>query len=66
MMNTLILDTVLNLNTGFNFRLKIRHAASLALSSDAIRPNKNTHEVVVNNDRIMSTAGVDYRYGASW
>jgi RHS repeat-associated protein len=35
------------------------------LSSDAIRPNKNNHDVVVNNDRLMSMAGIDYRYDAS-
>ncbi|MGK0272690.1 MAG: RHS repeat-associated protein [Cocleimonas sp.] len=35
------------------------------MSSDAIRPNKNNHDVVVNNDRLMSMAGIDYRYDAS-
>jgi len=43
----------------------IQHSASSALSSDTLRPNKNNHDVVVNNDRLMSMAGVDYRYDAS-
>jgi len=43
----------------------IQHSVSSALSSDAIRPNKNNNDVVVNNDRLMSMAGIDYRYDAS-
>ncbi|MEZ8188277.1 hypothetical protein ACED29_20960, partial [Shewanella sp. 5S214] len=43
----------------------IQHSASSALSSDTLKPNKNNHDVVVNNDRLMSMAGVDYRYDAS-
>ncbi|WP_282166113.1 RHS repeat-associated core domain-containing protein [Shewanella japonica] len=30
-----------------------------------IRPDKSIQDVVVNNDRLMSMAGVDYRYDAS-
>ena len=43
----------------------IQQPASSALSSDTARPNKNLNDVVVNNDRLMSMAGVDYRYDAS-
>ncbi|WP_226415258.1 RHS repeat-associated core domain-containing protein [Shewanella glacialimarina] len=43
----------------------IQHSSSSTLSSDTVRPNKNNHDVVVNNDRLMSMAGVDYRYDAS-
>jgi RHS repeat-associated protein len=34
-------------------------------SAETVRPNKKNHDVVVNNDRLMSMAGVDYRYDAS-
>ena len=34
-------------------------------SAETVRPNKNLNDVVVNNDRLMSMAGVDYRYDAS-
>jgi RHS repeat-associated protein len=43
----------------------IQHSASSTLSSDTVRPSKNSHDVVVNNDRLMKMAGVDYRYDAS-
>jgi RHS repeat-associated protein len=34
-------------------------------SAETVRPNKNLNDVVVNNDRLMSMAGIDYRYDAS-
>ncbi|RPA27282.1 RHS repeat-associated core domain-containing protein [Shewanella frigidimarina] len=34
-------------------------------SAETVMPNKNNHDVVVNNDRLMSMAGIDYRYDAS-
>ncbi|UJF20499.1 RHS repeat-associated core domain-containing protein [Shewanella sp. OMA3-2] len=34
-------------------------------AAETVRPNKNLNDVVVNNDRLMSMAGVDYRYDGS-
>ncbi|GGQ19459.1 RHS repeat-associated core domain-containing protein [Shewanella litoralis] len=41
------------------------NAAANSQAAETVRPNKNLNDVVVNNDRLMSMAGIDYRYDAS-
>ncbi|ARD22731.1 RHS repeat-associated core domain-containing protein [Shewanella japonica] len=43
----------------------IRQHDAQVLTSEQNRPDKSIQDVVVNNDRLMSMAGVDYRYDAS-
>ncbi|MBB1364716.1 RHS domain-containing protein [Shewanella sp. SR44-4] len=61
----LLIEGRVNGSAGLERAEHIQQPASSALSSDAIKPNKNLNDLVVNNDRLMSMAGVDYRYDAS-
>ncbi|WP_351011865.1 RHS repeat-associated core domain-containing protein [Shewanella sp. S1-58-MNA-CIBAN-0166] len=61
----LLIEGRVNGSAGLERAEHIQQPASSALSSDTARPNKNLNDVVVNNDRLMSMAGVDYRYDAS-
>ncbi|WP_351016768.1 RHS repeat-associated core domain-containing protein [Shewanella sp. AC91-MNA-CIBAN-0169] len=61
----LLIEGRVNGSAGLECAEHIQQPASSALSSDTARPNKNLNDVVVNNDRLMSMAGVDYRYDVS-